>query len=228
MRRAERLPFAIEVIAFGDEEGVRFPVTLTGSRTVAGTLDPAALDAEDADRISVRQALQQFGCNPMEIPAVARRKEQVLAYCELHIEQGPVLEAERLPRRRGYRDQRRQPVHRSRSKAWRATRAPCRCTCGGTRLCAAAEMILEIERLARRHRPARRDGRAHRGAAGSDQRHPARPPASRSISAARATRFAPKRSASLNRRSRASPAGARSAWTCDGRTTSRPPHAIPR
>ena len=93
----ERLPFAIEVIAFGDEEGVRFPVTLTGSRTIAGTVEPAALDAEDADGISVREALQRFGCNPMEIPRIPRRKDQALAYCELHIEQGPVLEAERLP-----------------------------------------------------------------------------------------------------------------------------------
>ena len=96
-RGGERLPFAIEVLAFGDEEGVRFPVTLTGSRAVAGTLDPAALDAEDADRVSVREALQQFGCHPFEIPDVPRRKEDVLGYVELHIEQGPVLEAEDLP-----------------------------------------------------------------------------------------------------------------------------------
>jgi allantoate deiminase len=93
----ERRPFAIEALAFGDEEGVRFPVTLTGSRAVAGTLDPAALDAEDANRVSVREALQQFGCNPFEIPDVPRRREDVLGYIELHIEQGPVLEAEGLP-----------------------------------------------------------------------------------------------------------------------------------
>jgi allantoate deiminase len=95
--RRVRLPCAIEVLAFGDEEGVRFPVTLTGSRTVAGVLDAAALDAEDADRVSVREALQRFGCNPFEIPDVPRRKEDVLGYVELHIEQGPVLEAEDLP-----------------------------------------------------------------------------------------------------------------------------------
>jgi allantoate deiminase len=93
----ERRPFAIEVLAFGDEEGVRFPVTLTGSRAVAGTLDPAALDAEDANRMSVREALQQFDCNPFEIPDVPRRQQDVLGYVELHIEQGPVLEAEDLP-----------------------------------------------------------------------------------------------------------------------------------
>jgi allantoate deiminase len=93
----ERRPFAIEVLAFGDEEGVRFPVTLTGSRAVAGMLDPAALDAEDANRVSVREALQQFDCNPFEIPDVPRRRQDVLGYVELHIEQGPVLEAEGLP-----------------------------------------------------------------------------------------------------------------------------------
>lgn len=96
-RQGRRLPFAIEVLGFGDEEGVRFPVTLTSSRTVAGTLDAAALDAEDADRVSVREALQRFGCDPFKIPDIPRRKEDVLGYVELHIEQGPVLEAEDLP-----------------------------------------------------------------------------------------------------------------------------------
>ncbi len=95
--RGLRLPFAIEVLAFGDEEGVRFPVTLTGSRTVAGVLDVGALDAEDAQGVSVREALQRFGCNPFEIHEVPRRKDEVLGYVEGHIEQGPVLEAEGLP-----------------------------------------------------------------------------------------------------------------------------------
>jgi allantoate deiminase len=96
-RTAERRPFAIEVLAFGDEEGVRFPVTLLGSRAIAGTLEPHALDAEDTNRVSVREALQHFGCDPFDIPGVPRRKEDVLGYVELHIEQGPVLEAEDLP-----------------------------------------------------------------------------------------------------------------------------------
>ena len=96
-RDGTRLPFAIEVIAFGDEEGVRFPVTLTGSRGVAGTFDPAALDAADADGITMRDALIRFGCDPGAIGAVARPRGGVLGYCEVHIEQGPVLEAENLP-----------------------------------------------------------------------------------------------------------------------------------
>lgn len=95
--RGERLPFAIEVIAFGDEEGVRFPVTLTGGRAIAGILDLAALDAEDADGVSVREALRRFGCDPSALPRVARRRDDVIGYVELHIEQGPVLETEDLP-----------------------------------------------------------------------------------------------------------------------------------
>jgi allantoate deiminase len=95
--RGKRLPFAIEVIAFGDEEGVRFPVTLTGSRAVAGTLDLAALDSQDNEQISIREALQRFGCNPSEIQDVARQRKNVLGYVEVHIEQGPVLESSGLP-----------------------------------------------------------------------------------------------------------------------------------
>ena len=95
--KGERLPFAIEVLAFGDEEGVRFPVTLTGSRAIAGTIDRAALDATDQDGISLRDALRTFGCDPARIPSLRRRGGSALAYVELHIEQGPVLEAEGLP-----------------------------------------------------------------------------------------------------------------------------------
>ena len=93
----ERLPFAVEVLAFGDEEGVRFPVTLTGSRAVAGGFDPTALEARDAAGVTLREALERFGCDPAAIPGLARRPQEVLGYLELHIEQGPVLEAEELP-----------------------------------------------------------------------------------------------------------------------------------
>jgi allantoate deiminase len=146
--KGERLPFAIEVIAFGDEEGVRFPVTLTGSRAVAGTLDPAALDAEDTERINIRQALQQFGCNPAEIDRVPRRKEDVLAYCELHIEQGPVLEAENLPVGvvTAINGASRFSIA-AEGMAGHAGTVPMRLRRDA--LCAAAEMILEIERVAR-------------------------------------------------------------------------------
>ncbi|HEX7221249.1 MAG TPA: allantoate amidohydrolase [Burkholderiales bacterium] len=93
----KRLPFAIEVIGFGDEEGVRFGTTLLGSRAVAGIFDPRALDAKDPQGNSMASALRGFGLDPAAIPSIARKKGDVLAYAELHIEQGPVLEAEGLP-----------------------------------------------------------------------------------------------------------------------------------
>ncbi|PRH88454.1 allantoate amidohydrolase [Labrys okinawensis] len=93
----ERLPFAIEVTAFGDEEGVRFPVTLTGSRSLAGTFQPDNLDATDKAGISLREALVQFGCDPDAVSRLGRDPARTLGYVEVHIEQGPVLEAEDLP-----------------------------------------------------------------------------------------------------------------------------------
>jgi allantoate deiminase len=93
----KRLPFAIEVIGFGDEEGVRFGTTLLGSRAVAGIFDEKALSATDSSGKTMSAALKDFGLDPAGIPGIARKKGEVLAYAELHIEQGPVLEAEGLP-----------------------------------------------------------------------------------------------------------------------------------
>jgi allantoate deiminase len=92
----KRLPFAIEVIGFGDEEGVRFGTTLLGSRAVAGIFDSNALSAKDASGKTMADALREFGLDPQGIPKLARKKADVLAYAELHIEQGPVLESEGL------------------------------------------------------------------------------------------------------------------------------------
>jgi allantoate deiminase len=91
------LPFALEVVGFGDEEGVRFGATLLGSRAIAGTLDLKVLDATDRDGVSMANALRSFGLDPGEVTAAARRREELLAYVELHIEQGPVLERAGLP-----------------------------------------------------------------------------------------------------------------------------------
>jgi allantoate deiminase len=91
------LPFALEVVGFGDEEGVRFGSTLLGSRAMAGTLDPKVLAATDRDGVSMADALRRFGLDPGQVGAAARRREQLLAYVELHIEQGPVLERAGLP-----------------------------------------------------------------------------------------------------------------------------------
>ena len=95
--KGRKLPFAIEVIGFGDEEGVRFGTTMLGSQAIAGVVDPALLAKTDARGITIRQALADFGLDPAGVAKVARRKRDVLAYVELHIEQGPVLEAEGLP-----------------------------------------------------------------------------------------------------------------------------------
>jgi len=89
-----RLDHAIEVIGFADEEGVRFQSTLLGSRAVAGTFEHALLEHIDNNGISMANAMREFGLDPDRIDEAARNREQVLAYVELHIEQGPVLEAE--------------------------------------------------------------------------------------------------------------------------------------
>lgn len=95
-RAGRRPPFAIEVVAFGDEEGSRFPASMSCSRAIAGTLDSLALEMKDADGVSVAEALAAFGGDPANITSAARKPEDVLAFLEAHIEQGPVLEAEGL------------------------------------------------------------------------------------------------------------------------------------
>ncbi len=86
-----RLPFAVEVYAFGDEEGSRFPAAMLTSRAVAGTLDPAALEVADQGGVRLDDLLDLAA-----YPSAARGAGEVLAYLEAHIEQGPVLEAEGL------------------------------------------------------------------------------------------------------------------------------------
>ncbi|MBB4727723.1 allantoate amidohydrolase [Xanthomonas arboricola] len=95
--QGRRLPFAIEVIAFGDEEGSRFPASMFCSRAVAGTLDPATLAVTDAAGTDVASALADWDLDIAHLQHAARAPGSVLAYLETHIEQGPVLEAEGLP-----------------------------------------------------------------------------------------------------------------------------------
>ncbi|WP_025771178.1 allantoate amidohydrolase [Thioalkalivibrio sp. HK1] len=96
-RQGIRLPYPVDVIAFGDEEGVRFQSTLIGSRAIAGDFDPALLDATDSDGIRLADALRAFGLDPDAFEKARYRAEDVAAYIEVHIEQGPVLEDEGLP-----------------------------------------------------------------------------------------------------------------------------------
>ncbi|MCU1243108.1 MAG: amidase, hydantoinase/carbamoylase family [Candidatus Acidoferrum typicum] len=91
-----RLPFAIEVVGFSEEEGVRFGVPFIGSRALVGRLDEELLSRRDSDGISVQEAILSYELKPSEIPA-ARLSQGVLGYLEFHIEQGPVLENRGFP-----------------------------------------------------------------------------------------------------------------------------------
>lgn len=93
----ERLPFPIEVVAFCDEEGVRFTTTFLGSRALCGMLDPAVLSVVDRDGVSLADALAAFGGDPANLDAAAYPEGSIRAFLEVHIEQGPVLEAEDRP-----------------------------------------------------------------------------------------------------------------------------------
>jgi len=92
----KRLPFAIEVIAFGDEEGSRFPAPMLTSRAVAGAFDPASLAVIGRDGVTVGQALAANRFPPERFAEAEREPSSVVAYLEAHIEQGPALEADGL------------------------------------------------------------------------------------------------------------------------------------
>lgn len=87
------LPFALEVVAFGDEETVRFPTDLSTSHALIGEYRQDWLDGTDADGVKLRDALVKFGGDPAGIAGLARKPGSLKAYLEVHIEQGPVLEA---------------------------------------------------------------------------------------------------------------------------------------
>lgn len=92
--RAGQLPFAVEICAYGDEEGVRFGATLLGSRAMAGTWDPQWMALEDEYGIPLERAFRDFGLDPEDVAAAAKTADDVVGYLEIHIEQGPLLEAE--------------------------------------------------------------------------------------------------------------------------------------
>jgi allantoate deiminase len=91
------LPFGLDVLAFGDEEGSRFPATLASSSACAGVFDAGTLTLADANGVTLTNALQAYGKNPADIAAAAYEPGEALAYAEVHIEQGPVLEAKGQP-----------------------------------------------------------------------------------------------------------------------------------
>ncbi len=96
-RAKAELPFGIDVLAFGDEEGSRFPATLTSSSACAGAFESEALATADAQGVTLAEALRIYGKNPDDIAAAAYQPEDAAGYIEVHIEQGPVLEAKGEP-----------------------------------------------------------------------------------------------------------------------------------
>jgi allantoate deiminase len=92
----ERLPFAVDVLAFSEEEGIRYQASYLGSSAVCGCFDRELLYRIDAAGIAMATALRDFGLDPDRIHTAAYLPERVLGYLEAHIEQGPVLEEKNL------------------------------------------------------------------------------------------------------------------------------------
>ena len=144
-----RLPFPIEVIAFGDEEGSRFPAAMLTSRAVAGTLPREALDIADGNGMPLAEAAGRR--RRLRSDAAACAPGSALAYLEAHIEQGPVLEAEGLAvgTVTGIAAQRRYRVRVTGTAGHAGTSSmPLR----RDALAGAAEMVLAVERIARAER----------------------------------------------------------------------------
>src|SRR5882724_5331702 len=96
--RAPRpLPFGIDVLAFGDEEGSRFPATLASSSACAGVFRAENLQLADRDGVTLGDAIKAYGKSAGDIAAAAYRSDEAAAYIEVHIEQGPVLEVRNQP-----------------------------------------------------------------------------------------------------------------------------------
>src|SRR3954454_21253552 len=96
-QRAQRLPFGIDVLAFGVEEGSLFPVTLASSSACAGVFRDTTLSLADRDGVTLRDAIKAYGKDPAAIASAAYGRDEAAAYVEVHIEQGPVLEARNQP-----------------------------------------------------------------------------------------------------------------------------------
>jgi len=95
--RGVTLPFGIDILAFGDEEGSRFRSTLASSLACTGKFDNATLSDHDRNGVTLADALTAYGKRIEDIPGAAYDREKVAGFLEVHIEQGPVLEAEDLP-----------------------------------------------------------------------------------------------------------------------------------
>jgi allantoate deiminase len=92
-----RLPFALEVVGFADEEGARYRTAFLGSAVMAGRFEAEWLDRVDSDGVTLADAVRAWGGDPEALAAGRRRPEDLLGYCEVHIEQGPVLDRRAKP-----------------------------------------------------------------------------------------------------------------------------------
>jgi allantoate deiminase/N-carbamoyl-L-amino-acid hydrolase len=90
-RGGVQLPYPLEIIAFAEEEGVRFKSAFLGSRAVAGHFESKALDSTDAQGLTLREVMGAAGLDLAQIPETARDARHVACFVEVHIEQGPVL-----------------------------------------------------------------------------------------------------------------------------------------
>src|SRR6185437_14444322 len=88
-RAGRRPPFGIDVLAFGDEEGSRFPATLSSSSACAGIFRTENLQLADRNGVTLAEAIKAYGKSPDDIAAAAYSRDEAAAYLEVHIEQGP-------------------------------------------------------------------------------------------------------------------------------------------
>jgi allantoate deiminase len=95
--QGRRLPYALEVVGFADEEGTRYRTAFLGSAVMAGRFEPEWLERADAEDVSMADAVRAWGGDPEALADGRRRPEELLGYCEVHIEQGPVLDGRDLP-----------------------------------------------------------------------------------------------------------------------------------
>jgi allantoate deiminase len=148
-RDRARLPFAIEVVAFADEEGLRFGTTYLGSSAFTGRFDPALLALVDREGVTLAEAVRAFGGSPEQL-AAGHPPDDLIGYCEVHIEQGPTLERRGLPVGvvTAITGQSRITAEYL-GEAGHAGTTPMEARRDA--LCAAAELVLAVERLAHEH-----------------------------------------------------------------------------
>jgi N-carbamoyl-L-amino-acid hydrolase len=95
--QGKRMPFNIEVVGFSEEEGQRYKATFLGSGSLLGDFKPEWLDQKDTDGITMREAMAHAGLNVADIPQIKREASDYLGFIEIHVEQGPVLNALDIP-----------------------------------------------------------------------------------------------------------------------------------